>query len=108
MNCLVDTPYFCNRQRQTARTLLDLQAAHDVHGGDTAEPERSDEPEHIVPVRCDPIKVDALTRQHVEFAVIGLCVEARTADVRQTGTEAKTQQPEQPKDNVAVGSRPVP
>src|SRR3981081_4607551 len=82
MNCLVDTPYFCNRQRQTARTLLDLQGAHDVHGGDTAELERSDEPEHIVPMRCDPVKVDALTRQNIEFAVIGLCVdapEARTA-----------------------------
>jgi len=71
--------------------VVDLQGAHDVHCRDAAQFERTDKPKYIVPVRRDPIEVDALSRQAIEFAIVGLGVdapEARSADVRQAGTEA--------------------
>ena len=70
----VDAAYLCNCERQTAWTFLDLQGAHDVHGRHATELERTDEAEHVVPVRRDTVEMDALMRQHVEFAVVGLRV----------------------------------
>ena len=88
-------------------SIVDLQGTHDAHGGDESELERADQAQHVVPMRCDAIEVDALPGQRIEITVVGVRIDApkaAAADVGQAGTEAIAQQSEQPENDIAVGA----
>jgi len=94
---LVDPSELRERLRQARWPITHLQGPHDAGGRYPPKFQRAYGTQHIVPMRGDPIELDALPRQAVEGAVIGLGVdapEAGTADVGEPRTEAVAEQAE--------------
>ena len=105
---LDDAPELGESFGQGRRPILDLQHAHDACGFELAQLERPSQPDQVGPVLDDQTDIDGPVGDRAERAIIGVFIDAPEpgpADISKAGAEAITEQPEQAKDCIGIGSR---
>ena len=108
MEGLIDAPELGDGLRQPGGAVAHLQRPHNRGRLHQAQLEHAGEPEQVIPVPRDQIHVDLVASNPVEWAIIGGGIdppEARPTHVGQARAELIAQQPEQAKDDIAIGTR---
>ena len=85
-----------------------LQPANQLRWFDGSHFQRAGHAEKLIPVRRDQLPLQAMAGNSVEHAITGFMIEApisRIPEIRQPRAELKSQQPEQPENQIGVAGR---